>query len=610
MTTFNKLTALAATAFLAVSCGGEPAKDSAANPPPATDATGADVKAAPAPVTPPKADAPKPAAAPEKPKVDAPPAEPAAPSAQATPAPAPAPAVPAPAAPAAPPAPAVASADAAAGPGGGNWARWGRDGHNNMSSSATGIPDDINPGTMNDKEEIDLATGKHLKWVAKLGSHAYGTPTIEGGRVFVGTNNEVPRNPNATGDRGIMMAFDEATGKYLWQLAVPKLGAGKVSDWEYLGICSSAQIEGKYAYVVTNRGEILCLDVYGMEDGNDGPFQDEAKYIEGGLDGMANAKPVEIGPGDADIIWGYDMRGELGVFPHNVTSSSVVIAGDKVFASTSNGVDWSHLNLPAPQAPCIIALNKETGALVGEEASGIGKNIMHCNWSSPGYAELNGVKTVLFGAGDSFAYGFGMETTKDAEGFDVLKELWKVDCCPKEYRFDAKGEPIKYATYPGPSEIIASPVTYNNKVYVAIGQDPEHGEGVGCLTCIDPSKGNGQDAIVWQFKNLGRTISTPSIVDGLIYISDYSGKVFCIDAETGKEYWFHDTLSHIWGSTMVVDGKVLIGNEDGELIILAAGKEKKELSTVEFPSPIFSTPIVANGTLYIMTETHLYAFQK
>ena len=479
-----------------------------------------------------------------------------------------------------------------------------------MSSSATGIPDDINPGTMNDKEEVDLATGKHLKWVAKLGSHAYGTPTIEGGRVFVGTNNEVPRNPNATGDRGILMAFDEATGKYLWQLAVPKLGAGKVSDWEYLGICSSAQIEGKYAYVVTNRGEILCLDVYGMEDGNDGPFQDEAKYITGGLDGMANAKPVEIGPGDADIIWGFDMRGELGVFPHNVTSSSVVIAGDKVFASTSNGVDWSHLNLPAPQAPCIIALNKETGALVGEEASGIGKNIMHCNWSSPGYAELSGVKTVLFGAGDSFTYGFGLETTKDAEGFDVLKELWKVDCCPKEYRFDDKGEPIKYATYPGPSEIIASPVAYNNKVYVAIGQDPEHGEGVGCLTCIDPSKGKGQDAIVWQFKGIGRTISTPSIVDGLIYISDYSGKVFCIDAETGKEYWFHDTLSHIWGSTMVVDGKVLIGNEDGELIILAAGKEKKEISTVEFPAPIFSTPIVANGTLYIMTETHLYAFQK
>ena len=73
------------------------------------------------------------------------------------------------------------------------------------------------------------------------------------------------------------------------------------------------------------------------------------------------------------------------------------------------------------------------------------------------------------------------------------------------------GEPIKYATYPGPSEIISSPVVYNNKVYACIGQDPEHGEGLGAVTCIDPSKGNGEDAIVWQFKEVGRTISTPSI---------------------------------------------------------------------------------------------------
>ena len=499
----------------------------------------------------------------------------------------------------------------ATGPGGGDWEGWGRDSSNNMMSPASEISIDITSGEVGDDGEVTGAEG--AKWVAKLGSQAYGTPTIHQGRVIVGTNNEEPRLESVQGDRGIVMSFDEQTGDFQWQLSIPKLGAGKVSDWEFLGICSSMLLDGKHGYVVSNRGEIICVDLYGMSDGNDGPFQDEGKYMVGGLEKLNESEPVEVGDRDADIVWGYDMRSELGVFPHNVTSSSVVLAGDKIFASTSNGVDWSHINIPAPLSPCLIALDKETGELVGEEASGIGERIMHCNWSSPAYAEeLNGVPTVVFGAGDGYTYGFHAEEfdveEDGGEKYYLMKELWKVDCCPKEYRLDENGEPIKYATYPGPSEIISSPVVYDNKVYAVIGQDPEHGEGVGAITCIDPSKGNGEDAIVWQFKEVGRSISTPSIVDGLVYIADYSGRLFCLDAETGEKYWEHDTLSHIWGSTLVADGKVFLGNEDGELVVLKAGKDYEELDTIEYPAPIYSTCVVANGILYVMTQTHLYAY--
>ena len=84
-----------------------------------------------------------------------------------------------------------------------------------------------------------MATTKNVRWVAKLGSQAYGNPTISGGKVFVGTNNESPRDPKFKGDYSMLMVFDETSGKYLWQLAVPKLGTGKVSDWEFLGLCSS-----------------------------------------------------------------------------------------------------------------------------------------------------------------------------------------------------------------------------------------------------------------------------------------------------------------------------------------------------------------------------------
>ncbi|MEM7698001.1 MAG: PQQ-binding-like beta-propeller repeat protein [Verrucomicrobiota bacterium] len=492
---------------------------------------------------------------------------------------------------------------------GGEWPAWGRSSANNMASPATGLPIDFTSGEFDEAGEAVGA--KHLRWVVEMGSQAYGTPTIKDGRVFIGTNNEKPRLPSVEGDKGIVMTFDEATGDFLWQLSVPKLDAGKVSDWEFLGICSSVVVEGKKGYVISNRGEVVALDVYGMSDGNDGPFEQEAKYQTGGLEKLESSEPATLVDESADVIWGYDMRSELGVFPHNVTSSSVALTDKYVIASTSNGVDWSHLNIPAPNSPSLILLDKETGELVAEEGSGISQRIMHCNWSSPGYApDLNGTPTIVFGGGDGITYGFHAEEfEEDDEGFVLLKELWKVDCCPQEYRFDEEtGEPIKYATYPGPSEIISSPVIHEDRVYVAIGQDPEHGEGVGAISCIDPSKGTGQDAIVWQFKKVGRTISTPSVVDGFVYIADYSGRLYCLDAETGEMYWEHDTLSHIWGSTVVVDGKVLLGNEDGELVILKAGKDYEELATISYPAPIYATPVVANSTLYVMTQTHLYAY--
>jgi len=227
-----------------------------------------------------------------------------------------------------------------------DWPEWGGDGAKNMVANEV-VPNEFSPGEGRSEDEIE-ASAENLKWVAKLGSQTYGTPTIGAGLVIVGTNNEEPRNEKIQGDRGVVMCFDEKTGEFRWQMTTPKLGAGKVSDWEFLGMCSSALIdeESKSGYVVTNRGEIVAFDLGGMADGNDGDFQDEGKYMAAGLDGLDNATPVEVGDQDADLLWGFDMRGELGVFPHNVTSSSVATDGERIYASTSNGVDWSHINIP------------------------------------------------------------------------------------------------------------------------------------------------------------------------------------------------------------------------------------------------------------------------
>jgi outer membrane protein assembly factor BamB len=490
-----------------------------------------------------------------------------------------------------------------------DWPQWGGTSSRNMVSDATNLPIEVDPGKRTKgTEDIDMATTKNIKWVAKVGSSTYGTPTIADGKILVGTNNESPRDPKHIGDRGIVMCLDEKTGEFIWQLSVPKLGAGKVSDWEFLGICSSPLIRDGRCYLITNKCEVICLDMEGLKNGNDGPFKDEDKYTGSTTDMK-----------DADIIWVYDMREELGVFPHNIASSSPLYIDGKLFVTTSNGVDWSHTNVPAPQAPSLIALDPSTGELIGEEAEGIGPEIMHCNWASPAEGEIEGKPVVLFGAGNGFVYCFDTEPKKDEDGFGILQKIWSLDCVPPEYRKDAEGNKIKYATFDGPSEIIATPVVFGDKVIVSIGQDPEHGEGVGMTSCIDLKTGKR----IWDYKGeinmvdgkdkgikMERTISTASVADGIVYVADYRGRVHSLDLETGKPYWVYDTKSHIWSSTLIADGKVYIPNEDGEVVILAAGKEMKKLGTIEFPSPIYSSGVIANGVMYMSTMSHLYAIEN
>jgi outer membrane protein assembly factor BamB len=488
-----------------------------------------------------------------------------------------------------------------------DWPQWGGTLSRNMFSPTKGLPVEFEPGKFKPgTEEVDLKTTRNVKWVAKLGSQSYGNVTIAGGKVFVGTNNDSPRDSRHPGDRSILMCFDERTGEFLWQLVVPKLKSGKVNDWENLGLLSSPKVEGDRVYLVTSRCEVMCLDVQGMANGNDGPFKDEAPYVVRDT----GKPPVEPGAKDADIIWVYDMMDELGVFPHNASNSSPLIFDDLVYVCTSNGQDWTHVNIPSPQSPSFVALNKRTGAFAGEDNAGIGPRIYHGQWSSPSAAVVNGRPLVFFGGGDGWLYAFDSKPVKE-EDTAYLKKVWWYDCNPPEYKVK-DGKPIKYPAAEGPSEINATPVFYRNRIYVTTGQDPEHGEGVGHLVCVDATKTGDvtKTATLWSYKAIHRSISTVSIDPerNLLLAGDFSGFVHCLDPETGQVHWVHDMKAHMWGSTLVADGKVYVGDEDGDFAVLAAAREKKLLSETNLGAPIYATPVVANGVVYLQSNTHLYAF--
>jgi outer membrane protein assembly factor BamB len=427
----------------------------------------------------------------------------------------------------------------------------------------------------------DPETGENVKWVAELGSQTYAGPVIAGGKVFVGTNNQREYNPKLKGDRGNIMAFRAEDGELIWQSAHAKLGAGRVNDWPLQGVCSTPNVEGDRIYYVSNRAEVVCADTEGFRDGeNDGPFTGETEKSEI----------------DEDVIWKFDMIGELDVFPHNLAAGSPLIAGDILFTVTGQGVDEGHINVPSPLGPSFIALNKKTGELVWETATP-GEEVLHGSWSNPSYGVIKAKPQVMYPGGDGWLYSYEPRTGK---------LIWKFNLNPEGSKWELGGRGTK-------NNVISTPVIFEDKVYIGVGQDPEHGEGPGNFWVIDATKkGDVTDtAVLWHVggEEFHRTMSSASIADGLLYIADLSGFVYCFDANTGQKHWTYDAFAAIWGSTFVADGKVYIGDEDGDIAVLRAGKKMELLHEVNMGAAVYTTPAAKDGVIYVASRTKLFAIE-
>ncbi len=512
----------------------------------------------------------------------------------------------------------------------GEWNQWGGSSARNNAPYGRNILTEWRLGEFDDEAGTwKKETSKNIKWGARLGTKTHGNPVVAGGKVFIGTNNGhgyLRRYPLNV-DLGVLLCFSEEDGRFLWQDSNEKLPSGRVNDWPYEGVCSTPLIEGHRLWYVTNRGGVKCLDIEVRKPGT----TDEPK-----------------------VIWTCDMMKTLGVRQHNMCNGSVTGAGDLLFVMTGNGIDVDHMRVPAPLAPSFLCLDKYTGKVVWADNSP-GENILHGQWSSPSYGVLGGVPQVIFGGGDGYLYSF-LGTKENDNGRPKL--LWKFDCNPKESKYSIGGKSTRnYA--------IETPVIYDGRVYVSVGEDPEHAEGIGHFWCIDPAKRgdvspelafkppdfknpvphrriqavstekgevarpNPNSAAVWHFDQfdldhdgkieddeiMHRTCSTAAIKNDLLFIPDFSGYVHCLDTKTGQPHWNYDMESACWGSCLIVDDKVYVGDEDGDVFIFklspklefASRKADGSLGGIAMSNAVYGTPIVAHDVLYISNGWWLFA---
>jgi outer membrane protein assembly factor BamB len=530
---------------------------------------------------------------------------------------------------------------------------------------------DINDGKFLWQDSSEkLPTGRVHDWPME---GCCSSPLVEGDRLWYVTNRGEVRCLDTNGfydyeDNGpvtntlgtlvdIIKSPDPTQDKV--GAIVNELEAGKVSDGLRKMLAAHGFVlEGDVKVNVTAPGKSWNFKT--KVDGN-------GREVRITLTGPHLVASKVITPADkdeADVVWVFDMMKELGISQHNMANCSITSAGDTLFVCTSNGVDVEHNYIPMPQAPSFFAMDKHTKKVLWTDSSP-GYNILHGQWSSPAYAVLGGVPQVIFGGGDGYLYSFD----PNGDGKVHSKLLWKFDCNPKTSHYS-----LNRATR---NHIIGTPVIADGLVYVGVGEDPEHEEGSGHLWCVNPTKytdgsdvspdlaynsadpskpiphkriqavepekgdfarPNPKSAAVWHYgaeydqkgnevkrefnETMHRTIGSVVVKDGILYIGDFSGLFHCLDAKTGKVHWTYDMLSTSWSSPLVVDGKVYIGDEDGDIAIFrhsadpnvalkkVKGEMKPYYGEINMGNGVCSTAIVAGNVLYIANSTTLFAITK
>jgi outer membrane protein assembly factor BamB len=446
-----------------------------------------------------------------------------------------------------------------------------------VAAPAVALPPSTSmPPAGNPPVDWDPRTGRNIVWSVELGNETYGSPVVAGDAVYVGTDNGRQMNPAFKAEAGVLMAFRATDGEFLWQDVSPRVERG-LREFVLPSTTSAPYVEGNRLYYVTAECQLRALDTQGFRDGeNNGVYQEEAFQ----------------GNAAADIVWELDMCARLGVFTHEASNSEVLPMGDLLIVSTSNGQNEGHTRVPSPRAPSLIAVEKRSGEVVWR-AIGAGAQVLHGQWSSPVAANVNGRMLVLFGGGDGWL-----------RAYDALsgREVWRFDGNPKDARL------LPYPGVLSRGSIIASPVFANDRVFIAMGQSPGHGDGPSLIHAISP---NGQGDVtgrrlLWTSREVGRVVGALLVRDGLMYVGDLGGTVHCLDVTTGARIWKHETDEAIWGSLLLAGESLYVGSVDGTMTVLRAGRRKEVLARIAMDAPLYSRPALNGDALYVATTRRLY----
>jgi len=144
---------------------------------------------------------------------------------------------------------------------------------------------------------------------------------------------------------------------------------------------------------------------------------------------------------------------------------------------------------------------------------------------------------------------------------------------------------------------------------------------MGAKPCSTTSSGGGEvialaagtGAVRWR-REIGVSETSPLLSGGRLYVGDWLGKVYALDARTGRTEWVFQTGGPVKGAVAQSGGRVFVGSYDGYLYALNASTGRLVWKAAGDPrvfghGTFYSTPAVAYDRVYIgSTDGRVYSF--
>jgi outer membrane protein assembly factor BamB len=397
----------------------------------------------------------------------------------------------------------------------------------------------------------DGATGDNILWRTPIAGLAHSSPIVWGNRIFVTT--AISSNPNATFRPGLYGDGDASDdrSRQKWMVYAVDKRTGRIR-WERVareGVPRNKRhIKSTYASATPVTDGRIVVASFGSQGVHaydvNGTFL--WKVDLGHLDlGAYDIPTFEWGPASSPIIW--------------------------------NGLVILQVDTQADSF--LLALKADTGETAWKTAR---EELP--SWGTPTVAVTPAGPQLVTNA-SNFIRGYDPATGK---------ELWRLG---------------------GSSKITAPTPLFDEGVFViASGRRPERPifvvrpDARGDVTLQTGKTSNG--AVVWSRTGRGSYMPTPLIYKGLLYVLGNDGIFDAYNLHTGEEV-YRQRLTKVGNgfsaSPVAADGKIYLTNEDGDMIVVSAGSEFKQLATNSMGELAMATPALSDGVMYVRTARSLFA---
>ncbi len=286
---------------------------------------------------------------------------------------------------------------------------------------------------------------------------------------------------------------------------------------------------------------------------------------------------------DLKPLWSHSLTEEYGrISGYGGRLTTPIVDGNLVIIGLMNSI-WGELAMGGARW---VAFDKKTGDVVWWSQTKYRARDTY--YSVPVVKVINGERVLVSGAGDGAVSAMRVRTGEMLWTFKMCN--WSVNC---------------------------SPVVDGNLVYIGHGEQNNDGTS-GQVFCLDASKvEKGEPKVVWKVNGIKAKFTSPILHEGLLYITNDGGELYCLDAKTGKEVWTFNYGTDSKGSPLWADGKIYIGEFDGRFHILQPTPTGcTELHSQYFkgkngiPVLINGSPVAVNGHVYFMTSAEFYCLGK